>query len=61
VAHERTHKGQHEKREPAQRERAHDDPQRRRRLLINYISKNKIILSQNMSKVLFSFITLHLT
>ena len=39
VAHERTHKGQHEKREPAQRERAHDDPQRRRRLLINYISK----------------------
>lgn len=36
VAHERTHKGQHEKREPAQRERAHDDPQRRRRLFKKY-------------------------
>jgi hypothetical protein len=32
VAHERTDQGQHEKREPAQREGAHDDPQRRRRL-----------------------------
>jgi hypothetical protein len=41
VAHERTDQGQDEKREPAQRERAHDDTQRRRSLLNNGIDFTK--------------------
>lgn len=45
VTHERTDQGQHEKREPAQREGAHDDPQRRRSL--SHSSSNQIKIQMN--------------